>query len=447
MSSRLQTRILAASIAACILPFPANADDRSQAENALGTASGESRRSHELAGERAPFRCDTFTAAPDFIVGIEKCGANTLSNAAPADGGMELASLRDEHRTEIRRILDSRTIPTHALRFHRKSNGDAAITPLFDYYRHPGPPDAASASATAKEAFGSLRKQVAALVAERKATHVILFSAGWHMEQADAVAGAGWMLDTLSAQSARCGIRFRPVTIVLTWPAGPRETGPLAKLAQVADYPRRSDDADEIGIVWGSRIIESVVIPAAGKARAVAIGHSLGARLLSSAVAARALLPENERVSRGQKLDTLIGLQAAFPRDRFVHIDSDAPGNSATKGVYAGIFHSLAHALFTTSANDHIVRTIGAPRNLPFGVGRAAPVEHYMGSYMTSADIPSYPAFSDVFEPMWPHTTLLSKVPRTPGKVVVADCSEIIGSHNDVWGNAELARLILSAIR
>ena len=417
------------------------ADELSAWEKRMGTDSSEARRTHTLLAEPARFRCDTFQHPPDFVVGIEKTSAAAVRESAPADGGMNLAAVTDIQRTSIRKLLKGDTLLTHSLRLSRKPNGDARIQTL------PSSPAPAGTWTAARDTLATLQKEVAKLVAERKATHVILFSAGWHMEQADAVAGAGWMLDSLHAESARTGARFAPVTIALTWPAGPREISILGKITQLSDYPQRSELADEIGIVWGSRIIESVVIPAAGHARTIVLGHSLGARLLTTATAARAMLPAAERTGKGRKVDCLIGLQAAFPRDRFIHEDEDAPGGSATKGVYSGIFAEVNRALFTTSANDRMVSTAGAARNLPLSIGRAAPAEHYMGSYMTSADIPGYPAFSNAFAPMWITGDLVMRIPRAKNQVIVADCSAIIGSHNDVWGNAELARLIFAAIR
>ena len=435
------TSTLYAALWAAVTQPSFAANDLGAWEKRLGTDSSEARRTHTLLSAPARFRCDTFQHPPDFIVGIEKCNAAAVRKSTPADGGMDLAAVTDAQRASIRKLLKGDTLLTHLLRLSRKQNGDARIEPLAAC------PAPEGTWTSARDTLAILQKEVAKLAKERRATHVILFCAGWHMEQADAAAGAGWMLDSLHAESARTGARFAPVTIALTWPAGPRESTVLGKISQLSDYPRRSELADEIGIVWGSRIIESVVIPAAGKARTIVLGHSLGARLLTTATAARAMLPAAERTAKGRKVDYLIGLQAAFPRDRFIHEREEAPGGSATKGVYAGIFTQTARALFTTSANDRMVSAVGAARNLPFSIGRAAPAEHYMGSYMTSAGIPGYPAFSNAFAPMWITGDLVLRIPRAKKQVIVADCSAIIGSHNDVWGNAELARLIFAAIR
>ncbi len=298
---------------------------------------------------------------------------------------------------------------THTLGIRRGLGGAAIIKPL-------------------PNTLPALREQVRQLVAARRATHVILFAAGWHMQQADAVSGAGWVLDSLAAEAKRMGAAFRPVTIVLTWPAGER-----GGVFPICDYSKRSMIADEIGSVWGSQVIENVVIPAAGNVRTVLLGHSLGARLLASALAARASVPD--RMSAGRKVDWLIGLQAAFPRERLL------PG-----GVYKGMLNEVSHALFTTSAHDRAVSKPGAILNLPFALGRLSFSEHYMGSYMTSADIPKYPALSAAFAPMWAMNGQRPAIPQVRERVIVADCSDIIASHNDVWGNPELARLILSTI-
>lgn len=325
-----------------------------------------------LADSPETFRCDTFRRPPDFVVGVEKTMTHTLS---------------------IRRGI----------------GGAAVIKRL-------------------PNTLPALRGRVRQLVDERRATHVILFAAGWHMQQADAVSGAGWMLDSLAAEAKRTGVAFRPVTIALTWPAGAR-----GGVFPMCDYSKRSAIADEIGAIWGSRVLENVVAPAAGNVRTVLLGHSLGARLLTSAIAARATLPE--RMREGRKVDWVIGLQAAFPRGRLL------PG-----GEYAGILREASHVLFTSSANDLAVSKPGALLNLPFGIGRLSFSEHYMGSYMTSADISKYPELSEAFAPMWVMRGQRPAFPQVREKVIVADCSDIIASHNDVWGNPQLARLIMSAI-
>ena len=423
--------------------------DMAERERELGTTSAEGKQSHALAALPATFRCDTFRHPPDFVIGVEKVEGTRNAGFAPADGGLDLTAASRKQSASIRSALDHDTLVTHTLGIRRSASGSAIIKPFFDLYHSPGLPAPLARWEASRSAITNLQKEVRRLVSERKATHVILFCAGWHMEQADAVSGAGWMLDSLMAEAARTGTAFRPVTIALTWPAGPREAKIpfVGGLASYSDYPKRSDDADEIGIVWGSRVVEQILLPSAGGAKSIVLGHSLGARLLTSAVASRSLLPAAERASIGKKLDWLIGLQAAFPRDRMIHEADEAPGGSATRGAYAGLLKQTSHALFTTSANDRVVGAPGAPRNLPFGIGRLSPAEHYMGSYMTAEDIPKYPAFTNALSPMWVLKGRWISVPTARDRAIVADCSEIIGSHNDVWGNAELARLILHVIR
>lgn len=384
---------------------------------------------------------------PDFVCGFEKVSARWAAKFAPKDGGLQLGGISAKQQAAIRSAFDGDTLPTHFLMLRRAADGSANVMPFLDWYHGPAVPAEQVRWDMARASISVMRLAVEKLVAERKATHLILFSAGWHMEQADAVSGAGWMLDSLHAQAKKSGVPFRPVTIALTWPAGLRDGSVLGRLTQVSDFPGRSDDADEIGSVWGSRVIGNVLLPAPAGTRTVVIGHSLGARLLASAVASRALLPRTERTASGAKIDCLIGLQAAFPRDRFVHENSDIPGGSASKGACAAILNGTTNAFFSTSSNDRVIGVAGSTRNMPFGLGKLAPTEHYMGSYMTSADIPKYPAFENAFAPMWVLKNKWPSFPAAKNRVIVADCSEIIGSHNDVWGNAALSTLLLRVMR
>lgn len=156
------------------------------------------------------------------------------------------------------------------------------------------------------------------------------------------------------------GKDFTPLFIGLSWRSFEFEIteNKFGQNLKNIDYAVIGPRADKIGEELAKSLREMVLFPIKQKfgTKIVFVGHSLGARILSQA--AYYSDGEGANSSDQQKIDLLVGLQGAFPAERYVP-DRD-------QYFYADHDKFVAAAIYTVSKNDkaveHPFRYIGSEK-------------------------------------------------------------------------------------
>ena len=191
-----------------------------------------------------------------------------------------------------------------------------------------------------KEGYEALRKLkydlktrlIKAYQAGKPYTHLIIMSMGWNNDQYVSIDRYNRILENLNKMASTEGDNtFRPLVIGITWPSAwftISDSWLWKKIVgHIGSYTNKSNDADEIGYTIINWLINHQlpdIKQAVGKAvlpKVVAIGHSMGARLLSRAIFSKEYLKDPPSTSV-DPVDIFIGLQGAFSARRFVATDS-----------------------------------------------------------------------------------------------------------------------------
>lgn len=153
-------------------------------------------------------------------------------------------------------------------------------------------------------------------------THIVFMSMGWHNDEKESVRRYNKIISEIKKQNAD----FKPYLFVLTWPSS-WWSGSFFMFDWIGhkiSYPTKSNDADEIGFTIANYILHNTILGALSSIelsekniKSIAIGHSMGARILSRAIFSREYLTENN--NQKKELDLFIGLQPAFSANRFIN--------------------------------------------------------------------------------------------------------------------------------
>lgn len=177
---------------------------------------------------------------------------------------------------------------------------------------------------------------------EGKHTHVVLLALGWHVDQVEATHIYNVMIKNIKDKSKG---EFRPLVVGLTWPSAWLQglIQPLDLLGHVFSYFDKARDADAIGATVVAHLLHNILLDGENPLPVVAIGHSMGARMLSRAYFSGRHLVNLERP---RKLDLLVCLQGAFSANRFLLSDT-AEGHP-----YSTFAAKRAKIVITTSSFD-----------------------------------------------------------------------------------------------
>ncbi len=311
---------------------------------------------------------------PGFVLGVEKRSRNLIG--CPPDRGLDTSLAPKVVRDQIRRTFHETPLAreclfvTHIAEFVPTDDpGSFAPVLRYDAYREDSPPEPGDVFAAGRTATLELRRRLGAVAAERAAagrpvSHLIVFITGWHTPQLKTLKQMDELYGTLAAADDPA---FSPILVGVSWPSfsdeiaghvqkGTRLVTALAEgrldrdrdddaprggaRSRVADkldrvvgdlrvadklgylgYPAVSKDADEVGMVPVSTLVNQVLIPLRdtlpGRPPVVVIGHSFGARAASWTPFTAGLLPAVAGVADTAGPDLVIGLQAAFPAARF----------------------------------------------------------------------------------------------------------------------------------
>ncbi len=178
---------------------------------------------------------------------------------------------------------------------------------------------------------------------EKPYSHIIILSMGWNNNQQESIYRYNTILDKVkNAAHNEKGDSFNPLVIGFTWPSvwsGIENNWLKKNTVFLFSYFTKQGDADEIGCTIANWVIHKVVLSAKEEfqtdckkeykedfsPRIVAIGHSMGAQILSQAIISKEYIkPEKSEKSELRKssseshADLFIGLQGAFSAKRFV---------------------------------------------------------------------------------------------------------------------------------
>jgi hypothetical protein len=207
-------------------------------------------------------------------------------------------------------------------------------------------------------------------------THLIIYSMGWNTTQREAIQDFNFLEGNLIrlAKKDKELQNFNPLMIGITWPSDwameKGEGGVLDRIIRpvrrMSSFFVKRNDADEIGDIFINILLRDVLLTINDRnkdLKLVLIGHSFGARVLTSAIFADPL--SSNKKQKHEKIDLLIGLQGAFPVTRFVKDEG------LRKHPYFDFNKRIKRVVFTSSAYDKAVTVIEPFTNYK---------RHYIGS-------------------------------------------------------------------
>jgi hypothetical protein len=428
---------------------------------------------------------------PAFVLGIEKARRDLIG--CPPDRGLDLSRAPEAVRDQIHRTFHETPLATdclfvsHIAEFVSTSD-PAVFAPIlrYDAYRETDPPDPREVFTSGRRATLALGGRLEEIAVERAArgrpiSHLIVFAIGWHTPQAKMLREMDELFGSISAAGSGDD-RFSPLFFGISWPsfsdeiaeniktgaetlvglANPRldrsdpgdrapaeldpagKTGKLARLLdrrKIADavgflgYPTISKDADEVGMVPVSTLVNQVLVPfrdkIPGRPPVVVIGHSFGARVASWTPFTAPLLPPVDGLADTAGPDLVIGLQGAFPAARF-----DATVKHHRPYVEGASFadHGAFRTVFAyTCAPDKVLRHA---RVFDVTIGDSRTFER-----ARAKDVPAFSTCEVV-------DGKLAGAPLDPSSrtVFLIDATEIIRRHNDVR-NETVGRLIWTLMK
>lgn len=260
------------------------------------------------------------------------------------------------------------------------------------------------------EPAGPVQTLLEQRIKDGKITHVIVMTTGWNVQQKDTIKITATWIDRLN--NSFKDPSFRPLYILLTWPAHREGDWKL-------DFFNKGHDADEVGLTWANVLVNRTLatLPSRDKINVVLIGHSFGARLLSTAT----FSGQTIGAKHCGGADLLIGLQAAFSNARFLGSSGDTDGDA-----YKMLPDCKTKLAYTTSRRDE---------GLPWAPSQFFGSSKYMGGPSTYARA-NLPSESRVLE--------IEDSAGTDHALVI-NADNVICNHNDVakdWTFWRIAKLI-----
>ncbi|MEM8554786.1 MAG: hypothetical protein AAGF71_08155 [Pseudomonadota bacterium] len=429
-----------------------------KAENAFGTV-GADARYHALVWQDYSFGMRHHS----YIVGIEKAERDKIGVAfrtydtgrlKPPNEAFDLSAIDEpQQTTKFERINnDIRAMFVSHVVAHRFDPDTAGMRTEFLYDAYAiEPSDPPTTYEDGWNAIAQMERYLKSDIENAKArgvpfTHLMFLSMGWNNDQVVAVSAYDAILSQIS-DAARTDVEvFRPLVIGLTWPSvwgGTSIVDTLNRIAHVGSYPAKANDSDEIGFLFANHIMNST-LPKLEQVdpslQTVAIGHSMGARILSRAYFSGPML-RNEVRRTGQP-PIIIGLQGAFSANRFRQDHQLIPPfrwvTVGEGGPYQSFQEDQARIALTWARGD-IYNPLAR-----FATG-AAHVGGFAGNRIFKKDEiePKITRFKGI-----PDTDLIAacQAADEDNDILYVDASEYIGEHSDVR-NPEVGKLVWSLMQ
>lgn len=434
------------------------------AERELGTDSDLDRSFHVVADEPQGFGL----RFPGLLIGIEKVGRGKIEaprlDADPylrwsPDGFSEetldeyRSMLDDGKRTFISHIVESRLdtslgvpfVRNHFLHDAYAAFDDGAVNGT-NGGRRPSEPEfdleETGLYAQSWESLAALEDRIAILLrgaaaTGRPYTHVLVATMGWNTAQEKAIRNINSLFGNLLIASREDV--FKPLYIAITWPSE-WNIGGISLI-------NKANDADEIGFVWANALLNDHLSELRDRSsteawpafKIVALGHSLGARLMSRAAFSGAALAETRPLAEG--VDLILGLQGAFSANRFLK-ERRVGQEGAPYAEYAQLRGRVALSWSKHDSANPITNFLSGA--------------NYVGGkpgWERAQDYPEHFAFSSVAAD-GALSASFSEGEQT-NQVIMVDASELVryevlgaggGAHSDIY-NAYMGRFVHDLIQ
>ena len=287
---------------------------------------------------------------PGFLIGVEKAwrddicmpkleglepdplNLETLRQEPPGLSELE-KDLRRDHLHNIEEFLDDwkGTFISHLVEYRMKGVGGMGLERIeedifFDVYAEKRGSNAEECDAKqayetslqaasgesllAVQIHGNLQK------AKHPYTHILVYAMGWNTDQQETIRNVNSLVTQLDKTNSNG--TFKPLVVAISWPS--EWKWPVGEwLGKLASYAVRTDDADEIGVLWVNLILRNILVPAKHEygIPLILIGHSFGARMLTRAATSAELIC-TQCPHQPDDIDLVIGLQGAFSVNRFI---------------------------------------------------------------------------------------------------------------------------------
>lgn len=298
---------------------------------------------HELALDRGP------TLGSDgVLVGIEKYKWSCVGQEKGVDLSRFKISDPEDPSSKLFATVANQTkamVVTHVLEF---KNGER----IDNYNPFIANKDAEPNYDQGYEQLDKLRTRLKAELESGRYTHVVFISMGWHNDQYESIKRYREIIAEMEKRDS--SHVFRPYVVAITWPSAwgsNSKSRVIEKVGHIISYLNKPHDADEIGFTTANYLLHNVILSAVGDVNAlggniktVAIGHSMGARLISRAIFSGKYLKEDR--SGNTQLDLFVGLEPAFSANRFVQ------GGGIEGSPYESHGETKTKFLITTSEFD-----------------------------------------------------------------------------------------------
>jgi hypothetical protein len=272
-------------------------------------------------------------------------------------------------------------------------------------------------------------------VQREKATHIIILATGWNTEQYESYRDFDFWMKILVDDFKNKEKDFRPIFVGISWEPE------LRKIYKVPGFKIKAHDADEIGFTWGNYLLNDILKPVAAssnsKPQIVAIGHSLGSRIIFGSHYVRDVIDRESTSLSNSYPITLIGLQPAFSIDRFVP-------DGGKEYLYNQAYKSNATVVMTSSRYDKatgiIPKYVGGKKGLD---EFRKHTQTYNGiineAHLNNMDLPNIQEFSQDKVNLYDVSSFVNCT--LPGKN-----SFLSGAHDDIY-DAEMGKFLGEIIR
>lgn len=307
-----------------------------------------------------------------YIVGIEKsprtviAAANDLNVKSVPDAGLSAAKARAK-LDDYKYLFVSHILENNA------ADPAAYNCALYNFYTFDGTPPSARPCANGLASSGpgstafraswtaldTLKAALTAKIASGRYTHLLVIVMGWNTSQEEALGNINAISDNLRRSAAT---PVNPLVIGVTWPslwAGPGsvDARALDTATMLASFGPKAADADELGLSWLGVLLHDTITPALGRGdmTVVVIGHSFGARAVSTAACIGPAIQDGAHATGRVTLPYVVDLEGAFLATRLFGEDDD--GFHYPRGC-----PNVRNLVLTASVADDAVK------RAPFGI-------------------------------------------------------------------------------
>jgi len=303
---------------------------------------------------------------PGYVVGLEEASTELIT----VDSGEVLVDPKvAANGYTVARLLKAMRynapFVSHVVRYEGRpySEGNCALYSLYHNHgrafvdscdddprnRAPVDYDYRDSYARSWDAIDILKERLAADVASKKYSHLIVAVMGLDTAQEEAIRNFKSIITSIRRDA---GSDFEPLFVGITWPSffANRWFDPFW---EALAYHPIADRADIFGLSWLGAVLNDAIMPLADKIEVSVIAHSFGARAASMALCVGpAIYREGEQnvvFAQSGKIENFIGLAPAFSLQRFVDEDFLFYENVA----YRDFCPRIKRFVFTASKHDH----------------------------------------------------------------------------------------------